>query len=558
MKKTVLILIFMLSTIFIGIQKADAATNVDFYVECNYKYTMHADQTRYDNDSTTVYYSGMKDSDGDEIGLVAYEYKDVPGGATEFGVEANYGKWYDFFNGETSKPVTSFKSIYTSTKQCPKYLYAEFTSQDFFGDKYYKMVFSDTKPDICVANDAKCKILGESSGTVKKVTYYEEEDFWEYTYSGDKTCDKLHVKIYIAGKQFKADYDNALGSGYTSLAVKGETVKNVDFEDIYNIANGKNPDIYINPNEGGSLQKQGVSFGTSLGTDYCHLTDGMPTGAKSCKTYDEVKATVVAKQDEALGSSKSIDDVANKYLTFNRTSDTYSSKSYSTVTDVTTLSNTASEINKALKDSTFSATSTSYIDYLNGLISGKTLCTDAEEQVKTILSSYSDLAAKKAAKVTVLQDTLTKIKERLTALGETDKAAEVDGYITNAQTVASDITSVSAKARASFLSDQKFNIGEIAGATCGVISKDLQEFLQTIIDYIRIAGIVLAVILGILDYIKVIFGTDEKQTMSKANKNFSTRLIAVALLFLIPAVITFILGLFNILGTGDAGTCGIN
>lgn len=558
MKKTMLILIFILSTIFIGIQKADAATSVDFYVECNYKYTLHADQTRDGSDNTTVYYSGMKDSDGDEIGLVAYEYEGVNGGATEFGVKANYSKWYAFLNGETSKPVTSFKSIYTSTKECPKYLYAEFTSKSIFGDMYYKMVFSDTKPDICVAGDAKCKILGESTGTVKKVTYYEDEIFWENTYTGEETCDKLHVKIYIAGKQFKTDYDNAVGSGYTSVAVKGENVQDVDFEDIYNIANGKDPGIYVNPNEGGGIQTQGVAFGRALGTTYCHLSDGMPTLAKSCATYDSVKSTVIAKQDEALASAKGIDDVAAKYLTFNRTSDSYSSKSYSTVTDATTLSNTASEINKALTDSKFSETSTSYIQYLTGLVSGNTLCTEDEEQIGSILSSYSDLAAKKAAEVTVLKDTLTKIKERLTALGETEKAEEVAGYIDTAAGVAANITTVSETAKTSYLAGQDFKIKTYdPNNPCGVISTELKEFLQTIIDYIRIAGIALAVILGIIDYIKVIFGSDEK-SMANANKRFSTRLIAVALLFLIPAILTFVLGLFNILGSGTAGTCGIN
>ena len=558
MKKTMLILIFMLSTIFIGMQKADAATNIDFYVECNYKYTLHADQTRDGSDNTTVYYSGMKNSSGDEIGLVAYEYAGVSGGATEFGVKANYSKWYKFFNGDTSKPVTSFKSIYTSTKECPKYLYAEFTSKSIFGDMYYKMEFSDTKPDICVAGDAKCKILGESSGTIKKVTYYEDEIFWENTYTGKESCDKLHVKIYIAGKQFKADYDNAVGSGYTSVAVKGETVQDVDFDDIYNIANGKDPGVYVNPNEGGGIQTQGVAFGRSLGTTYCQISDGMPTLTKSCKTYDEVKSTVIAKQDEAIASEKGIEDVAAKYLTFNSTSDTYSSKSYSTVTDATTLSNTASEINKALTDSKFTETSKSYIEYLNSLLSGGTLCAEDEEQIKNILSSYSDFALKKSAEVTVLKDTLTKIKDRLTALGETEKAKEVAGYIDTATGVAADFTTVSEQARTGYLAGQDFKIKAYDPSNpCSVISSDLKGFLQTIIDYIRIAGIVLAVILGIIDYIKVIFGSDEK-SMAKANKNFSTRLIAVALLFLIPAILTFVLGLFNILGSGTAGTCGIN
>lgn len=558
MKKLTLILLFIMSAIIIGVQKVDAAEVVDFYVECNYKYILHADQSNKDN--ITLYYSGMKDSDGYEIGLLAYEYGDANDsygyGASEFGVEANYNKWYDFLNGKTSKPVTSFKTVYASTKQCPKYLYAEFTSESFFGDKYYKMVFSDTKPDICVTEDAKCKILGESSGTVKKVTYYEGEDLWEETYSGDNTCDKLHVKLYITGKQFKADYENSLGSSYTSLAVKGENVKNVDFEDIYNIANGKNPDIYVNPKEGGGGQNQGVSFGSALGNTYCHLTDGMPTITKTCSTYDHIKEAISTKMDNAFASSKSINDVAAKYLSANPQNGSYSAKSYSTEKDATKLENIGKEIDTALKSSTFINVSTEYIKYLENLSNDGTLCQESKKQVLAILDIYTRYNTNKGEVIEELKKTLANIQSRLEVMKETEKAEAFDEYIENAAAMAAEIKAVSVQARNSFLTGNDFKIGDIEGATCNVISADLQKFLQTIIDYIRIAGITLAVVLGILDYIKVIFGSDDK-SMAKANKNFSTRLIAVALLFLIPAILNFVLGLFNILGTGDAGTCGI-
>lgn len=91
---------------------------------------------------------------------------------------------------------------------------------------------------------------------------------------------------------------------------------------------------------------------------------------------------------------------------------------------------------------------------------------------------------------------------------------------------------------------------------CNLISTDLSDFLQTILDYIRIAAIVLAVVLSILDYIKVIFGSDEKSNL-KANKNFTTRLIILALLFLIPSILAFLLKLFNIQVDGENGSCGI-
>lgn len=91
---------------------------------------------------------------------------------------------------------------------------------------------------------------------------------------------------------------------------------------------------------------------------------------------------------------------------------------------------------------------------------------------------------------------------------------------------------------------------------CSIFSKDFIDFMQLILNYIRIAGIVLTVVLSTMDYTKTIFSTDDKSN-EKANKRFSTRLIVVALLFLIPSVLTFVLNLFNIQGTGDNGTCGI-
>ena len=91
---------------------------------------------------------------------------------------------------------------------------------------------------------------------------------------------------------------------------------------------------------------------------------------------------------------------------------------------------------------------------------------------------------------------------------------------------------------------------------CELLSPELKELLQTILDYIRIAGIALAVILQIADYIKAIFGSSD-DGMAKANKRFSTRLIAIGILFLIPSILNFVLSLFNILSAADAGTCGI-
>ena len=97
----------------------------------------------------------------------------------------------------------------------------------------------------------------------------------------------------------------------------------------------------------------------------------------------------------------------------------------------------------------------------------------------------------------------------------------------------------------------------VAKEGCEIVDGgELKELLQTILDYIRIAGIALAVILQIADYVKAIFGSND-DSMAKANKRFVTRLIAIGLLFLVPSLLNFALSLFNVLDAAEAGTCGI-
>ena len=96
----------------------------------------------------------------------------------------------------------------------------------------------------------------------------------------------------------------------------------------------------------------------------------------------------------------------------------------------------------------------------------------------------------------------------------------------------------------------------VAKEGCEIVEGgELKELLQTILDYIRIAGIALAVILQIADYVKAIFGSND-DSMAKANKRFVTRLIAIGLLFLVPSLLNFVLSLFEISGS-STGTCGI-
>ncbi len=570
--KIAIIAMFLIAFLsFSPIVKAE--TPITAFGECAYNFTKGSDKmtSKYMSGTNMSFYftevSFKKDSTTGKLFVKDSSYEDYYSNISGLGSAEGYGLSSTDSTTDLGKAQSTFKTAYEENGgNCP----TNFLLKKSSGSSYIPYFTNEDPTTYCGTNNENCLSVAKFSGTGSTVKVYTSEKTWTFNTSGEESCDDANVVIKIdSSGKLKADISYPKSSTFYEKSAQ----KTVTVSVVFGSADCGSEEAYCQLNYIKNLVTSGTIKKAFIRGDYenekvyfndsawssksCDLSSNRATTPTyTCEKYNSVKSTVIAKQDAALASAKSIDDIATKYLYFNRNSDTYSSKSYSNVADATTLTNTASEINTALNSSTFSTVSTSYIDYLNGLIAGGTLCSEDEEQIRTILSSYSDLATKKADMVTALEDTLTKIQARLTAIGETDKATDIDAYITNAQSVEATIAAVSAKARTSYLADEKFGIGEIAGATCGIISTDLLTFLQTIIDYIRIVGIVLAVILGILDYIKVIFGSDEK-SMAKANKNFSTRLIVVALLFLIPAILTFVLGLFNILGTGAAGTCGL-
>lgn len=79
---------------------------------------------------------------------------------------------------------------------------------------------------------------------------------------------------------------------------------------------------------------------------------------------------------------------------------------------------------------------------------------------------------------------------------------------------------------------------------CDFISNELSEKLVWILDLIKIAGPILAIGLGTLDFIKVLASGDSDKEMKNAFKRFSTRLIAAVLLFIIPVILAFLMDVF--------------
>ena len=79
---------------------------------------------------------------------------------------------------------------------------------------------------------------------------------------------------------------------------------------------------------------------------------------------------------------------------------------------------------------------------------------------------------------------------------------------------------------------------------CGIITAELAEKLNYFLDIIKIAGPLIALGLGTVDFIKVIANGDADKEMKNAFKKFMIRLGAAALLFIIPIIIAFLLDIF--------------
>jgi len=79
---------------------------------------------------------------------------------------------------------------------------------------------------------------------------------------------------------------------------------------------------------------------------------------------------------------------------------------------------------------------------------------------------------------------------------------------------------------------------------CGILSGDFKAKLNWILNILKIAGPIIAVVLGMLDFTKVIVGEDADKEMKSAWKRFKTRLIAAALLFIFPMLLSILINMF--------------
>ena len=85
---------------------------------------------------------------------------------------------------------------------------------------------------------------------------------------------------------------------------------------------------------------------------------------------------------------------------------------------------------------------------------------------------------------------------------------------------------------------------------CGSLGAKIVNWLYKIIRIVRYGIPIMLIILSALDYIRAI-ASDSDDEMKKATSKLGKRLIAAALIFLIPFILDFILGMFNLPGLND-------
>lgn len=96
--------------------------------------------------------------------------------------------------------------------------------------------------------------------------------------------------------------------------------------------------------------------------------------------------------------------------------------------------------------------------------------------------------------------------------------------------------------------------------TCSSILGDVNDedsvawLVQRLLNYVKILGPTIAIILGSIDFGKAIITSDE-ENMKKAQNKFMKRIIAAIALFFVPLLTQVLLGLFGI--TSDNASCGL-
>lgn len=563
MKKYLIFLFLLVALLFIP--NTASAAEVIGNGECSYSFSNSIFVDKYSTNSgkkITFYFTEIymvkKAVTRNKLFVKDSSYDNYFSNVTGLGTAAGYSILKDKSVSEISGAVDTFFQKVNDTNACPEYLMFKES-----GKKYIPYFGSEEQVKFYCGDDKKsCFAISSKTTKSSFSKVYTDEKTWKFSTNGEDGCDQFNAKLYLEedGKLRAIVWYPGSSSYYEKSAKKEVYVDvkitpseqaNTQYQYARNLVlNGKIEKAMVRGDKGNEkviLNDEGVSKHS------CDLASNKSaTPVYDCVTYDSFKSTLTSKKQAVTNANATLNSSTSSYATYNAAEKTYNPITFNDVTDVSTLTSAADSINEDIE------TAQSAIDAWNTYaqeVDKKDLCTDAREKFISDQESVQSTVNLMSNKITALKGSLENIQKRLGELNAEEEAETLDEYIDTAGD-----TIDSAEETKAFVPGDPAQVGIDVNLTaktgCGLLGTELTDILQTILDYIRIAGIALAVILQIADYIKAIFGSSD-DSMAKANKRFSTRLIAIGLLFLIPSILNFILALFNIAGTGDAGTCGI-
>jgi len=88
----------------------------------------------------------------------------------------------------------------------------------------------------------------------------------------------------------------------------------------------------------------------------------------------------------------------------------------------------------------------------------------------------------------------------------------------------------------------------------GLLGDDLLDLINDIFNYVKIAAPILLIVLGIVDFGQAVL-SDDRDALKKATSKFVKRAIVCVVIFFVPLILNYVLGLIDKIGTDPL--CGI-
>lgn len=590
--KKVKLLLFLLIGIFVlsinnSVLAASSNDEIVAYMECTYKDTNQFS----DKISGNYYYSK------DGYNYLTFAYTQISVGERYlaprvFVKYSNSNNWLDLaYRARVFAPNitegagnnisnTFVKIIEDNDLSCPKYFV--FQKGEGSGNPY----FTNKKTEYCGPNLENCGLITElDNAKLKKII--PEERIWVRPNSGyDNSekekqkydCASASVKLFVDsndGNKLKAEISYPTFSSFYKETVGQPKTLNIDiiddgsggiaFEYVYDIImnNTMGPHAFraYKDREKFWFNSKGETTGfLGLGgVDSCYDVDSVKLNLEyTCDTGETYMSLESNYKDSALLAINDYNDLTSELV--EGSGNTFVAKDFSNYTDKKALLDLLSpEGGNADFYSTLS-TAEYYINKHSELLDtareDKQLCYSTSlyfsQEVSDLKEDYNNLQARNAA----VNQAVENIKKRLTELGASEEEKSDADKLLDAL----DKLDKAVENGISVLKKTSFIAGDVKldfESGCGIITPKLESWLKQLLDIIKISALVLTLILGMVDFFRGV-ASGSADTMKKVWTSFSRRLIVVAILFLLPVILEFVLGLININGLNSSNPlCGI-